>query len=94
MDGVYEQKAEFKSVIELLSKFSTEELIEALKLKQDVQINDTTEETWAIKYDLTKVKKYCLLINNCNPAYIESYKRSLEFDQRMLERIYDGGCCE
>ncbi|HFK1722004.1 hypothetical protein CN300_19800 [Bacillus thuringiensis] len=90
MDGVYEQKAESKSVIELLSKFSTVELIEALKVKQDVQVNDTTEETWAIKYDLTKVKKYCLLINNCNPAYIESYKRILEVEQR----IYAGGCCD
>ncbi|NWK69746.1 hypothetical protein HWX41_11810 [Bacillus paramycoides] len=90
MDGVYEQKAESKSVTELLSKFSTEELIEALKLKQDVQVKDTTEETWAIKYDLTKVNKYCLLINNCNPAYIESYKRILEVEQR----IYAGGCCD
>ncbi|MDC2863854.1 hypothetical protein [Bacillus sp. BP-3] len=92
MDGVYEEKAETKSVIELLSKFSTDELIEALKLKKDVQVNDTTEETWRIQYDLTKVKRYCLLINNCNPAYIESYKRSLEVDQRMLKRIYAGDC--
>ncbi|MFN6790043.1 hypothetical protein [Bacillus cereus] len=90
MNGVYEQKAESKSVIELLSKFSTVELIEALKLKQDVQVNDTAEETWAIKYDLTKVKKYCLLINNCNPAYIERYKRILEVEQR----IYAGDCCD
>ncbi|MGR5996702.1 hypothetical protein ACT7DF_07300 [Bacillus cereus] len=90
MDGVYEQKAESKSVTELLAKFSTEDLIEALKLKQDVQINHTTEETWAIKYDLTKVKKYCLLINNCNPAYIESYKKILEVEQRL----YSGGCCD
>ncbi|MCU5039311.1 hypothetical protein FC702_32085 [Bacillus cereus] len=90
MDGVYEQKSESKSVTELLSKFSTEELIEALKLKRDVQINHTTEATWAIKYDLTKVKKYCLLINNCNPAYIESYKRILEVEQHL----YSGGCCD
>ncbi|MEN1934209.1 hypothetical protein AAIE21_01070 [Paenibacillus sp. 102] len=78
MDGVYEEKAEFKSVIELLSKFPTEELIEALKLKEDVQVNNTTKETWRIQYDLTKAKKYCLLINNCDVNYIESYKRYLE----------------
>ncbi|PED96037.1 hypothetical protein CON90_07210 [Bacillus toyonensis] len=89
MDGVYEQKAELKSVTELLSKFSTEELIEALKLKQDVQVNEMTEATWSVKYDLTKVKKYCLLINNCNPAYIESYRKILEVEQHL-----DSGSCE
>ncbi|PEN77538.1 hypothetical protein CN539_00680 [Bacillus toyonensis] len=90
MDGVYEQQVESKSVTEFLYNFSTQEFMEALKLKQGVQVNDTTEETWAIKYDLTKVKQYCLLINNCNLAYIESYKRALEVDKR----IYVGGYCE
>lgn len=90
MDGVYEEKAESKNTVELLSKFSTEELVEALKLKQDVQVNETTEETWAIKYDLTKVMKYCLHINNCNPVYINSYKRILEVEQCL----YSGGYCD
>ncbi|TKI39477.1 hypothetical protein [Bacillus mycoides] len=90
MDGVYAQKAESKSVIELLFKFSTEELIESLKLKKDVQFNRTTEETWSIKYDQTKVKKYCLLINNCNPAYIKSYKRILEAERCL----FAGDCCD
>lgn len=84
MGGVYEKKVEFKCAIELLSKFSTEEMIEALKLKYDVQVNNTTEQTWSIKYNLTKVKKNCLLINNCNPTYIESYKRVLEAECHLF----------
>ncbi|PEA85683.1 hypothetical protein CON71_34390 [Bacillus thuringiensis] len=75
MDGIYEKRVESKCTIELLSKFSTDELIEVLKLKEGMQINDTIKKTWSIKYDLTKVKKYCLLINNCNPAYIKGYKK-------------------
>lgn len=80
-NGIQEEKVEHKDVLEVLSKFTTEELIEALKQKEDVQINNTTKETWAIKYDLTKVKKYCLLINNCDVNYIESCKRYLEAEQ-------------
>ncbi|MGH0669290.1 hypothetical protein [Bacillus paranthracis] len=89
MDGVYEAKVESQSVIEILSKFSTEELVEALRLKEDVQANDTTEETCAVKYDLTKVKKYCLLINNCDVELVQ--RKRLQEAQRYL---YAGGCCD
>ncbi|MGM1444887.1 hypothetical protein ACS2BO_13275 [Bacillus cereus group sp. BceL305] len=90
MEGVYEQKAESKSVIELLSKFSTEELIEALKQKEDVQYRDTTKDTWRVQYDLTKVKKYCLLINNCDVELVQGILRLREAERQL----YAGSCCD
>ncbi|QWG81202.1 MULTISPECIES: hypothetical protein [Bacillus cereus group] len=59
---------------EVLSKFSTKELIEALKLKEDVQITETGEDAYKISLDLLKVKKHVLVINNCNPKLIEHAK--------------------
>lgn len=88
--GVRIEKVERKDVLEVLSKFSTEELIEALRLKEDVQANDTTEETCAVKYDLTKVKKYCLLINNCD---VELVQRNLRL-QEAQRYLHAGGCCD
>lgn len=71
MDGIYEEKVEGKSVTELLSKFSTEELIEALKQKEDVQSHDTNEEIYGIRFDLTKTKKHILVVNNCDVKLVE-----------------------
>lgn len=80
-NGIQEEKVEHKDVLEVLSKFSTQELIEALKIKEDVQVADTSKDAWRVQYDLTKVKKYCLLINNCDVNYIESCKRYSEAEQ-------------
>ncbi|HFJ9344237.1 TPA: hypothetical protein ACGW5N_005701 [Bacillus mobilis] len=88
MDGVYEQKAESKSVIELLSKFSTEELIGALAIKEDVQVHSTTEDTYKVSMDLMKVKKHVLVINNCDPQLVE--RRRMAFDADILR--FAGGC--
>ncbi|PES79063.1 hypothetical protein CN327_09670 [Bacillus cereus] len=63
---------------EVLSKLSTKELIEALKLKEDVQITETGENAYKLSIDLLKVKKHVLVINNCNPKLIEHQSRVLE----------------
>jgi predicted Rdx family selenoprotein len=76
--GVYEERVERKDVLEVLSKFSTKELIEALKLKEDVQIADTSEDTYKISMDLMEVKKHVLVINNCDPQLVEHQRRALE----------------
>lgn len=57
-----------------LPKFSTKELIESLKLKEDVQITETGEDAYKVSLDLLKVKKHVLVINNCNPKIIEHAK--------------------
>ncbi|WP_243523685.1 hypothetical protein [Bacillus pseudomycoides] len=78
MDGVRQDKIGFKDVLEVLSKFSTKELIEALKLKEDVQIADTSEDTYKVSMDLLQVKKHVLVINNCKPHLVEHCKRVME----------------
>jgi len=88
--GVQIEKVEQKDVVEVLSRFSTKELIEALKQKEDVQIADTSEDTWRVQYDLTKVKKYCLLINNCDVELVQGIWRLQEAERQ----IYAGGCCD
>jgi len=75
---------------EVLSKFSTEELVEALKLKEDVQIADTSEDTYKVSMDLMKVKKHVLVINNCNPQLVEHRRRVL--DAEMIR--FAGSCCD
>ncbi|PFL18904.1 hypothetical protein COJ07_17720 [Bacillus cereus] len=44
-NGICLETVEYKEVLEILSKFSTEELIEALKQKEDVQAHETTDDT-------------------------------------------------
>lgn len=71
MDGVYKEKVSPEDVLKVLSKFSTEELTEALKLKEDIQIVDTSSSVYMVSMDLFKVKKHVLLINNCNKELVE-----------------------
>ncbi|WP_242300274.1 hypothetical protein [Bacillus cereus group sp. BfR-BA-01448] len=73
-------------VEEALSSFSTEELIEALKLKEDVQVTDTSEDVYRISMDLMKVKKHVLVINNYNPSVVEQRRREMD--------RFAGGCCD
>jgi len=89
-DGVDLKKVEHKDVMEVLSKFSTEELVEALKLKEDVQAHETTEDTHKVSMDLMKVKKHVLIINNCNPQLVEHRRRAL--DNEMIK--YAGVRCD
>lgn len=77
-----------KDESELLSTFSTEELVEALKLKEDVQIAETTEDAYKISLDLMKVNKHVLVINNCNPQLVERNRRIMEAERLF----YAGGC--
>ncbi|MED1093920.1 hypothetical protein [Bacillus paramycoides] len=86
-NGIREDKIEHKDVLTALSKFSTKELVEALKLKEDVQIADTNEDTYKVSMDLMKVKKHVLVINNCNPQLVEPQRRVLEAD---MIRFADG----
>lgn len=78
--GVHMEKVEHKDVLEVLSKFSTDELIEALNLKEDVQITETNEDTYKVSMDLMKVKKHVLVINNCNPQLVEHRRKALKAD--------------
>ncbi|WP_260985599.1 hypothetical protein [Bacillus thuringiensis] len=87
-DGVYSEKVEHKDVVEVLSKFSSEELIEALKLKEDMQIADTTEDAYKLSLNLMEVKKHVLVINNCNPQLVERRRRDLE-----VAMSYFAGSC-
>ncbi|WP_235676328.1 hypothetical protein [Bacillus mycoides] len=87
-NGVYTEKVERKDVLEVLSKFSTEELIEALTLKENVQITETDEDTYKVSMDLMKVKKHVLVINNCNPQLVERRRRALDADMVW----FAGGC--
>ncbi len=89
LTGVRMEKIEHKDVLEVLSKFSTKELIEALKLKEDVQIAETNEDTYTVCMDLMEVKKHVLVINNCNPQVVEQQRRVLD-----AEMIRFAGCCE
>ncbi|EOQ06897.1 hypothetical protein [Bacillus cereus] len=86
--GVHVEKVEHKDVLEVLSKFSTEELIKALTLKGDVQVHNTTEDTYKVSMDLMKVKKHVLVINNCDPQVVEQQRRVL--DAEMIR--FAGGC--
>ncbi|MGE6541210.1 hypothetical protein [Bacillus luti] len=86
--GVNIEKVEHKDILEVLSKFSTEELIEALTLKVDVQITRTDEEAYKVSMDLMKVKKHVLVINNCNPQLVERRRRALDADTLW----FAGGC--
>ncbi|WP_257208198.1 hypothetical protein [Bacillus cereus] len=70
-NGIQEEKINRKDVLEVLSKFSTKELIEALELREDVQVVDTDENVYKVSMDLFKVKKHVLLINNCNTELVE-----------------------
>ncbi|MED0945394.1 hypothetical protein [Bacillus mycoides] len=75
---------------EVLSKFSTEELIEVLTLKEDVQVHNTTEDTYKVSMNLMEVKKHVLVINNCNPQLVEHRRRVL--DAEMIR--FAGSCCD
>ncbi|ACJ81405.1 MULTISPECIES: hypothetical protein [Bacillus] len=90
MNGTLVEKIVHKDAVEVLSKFSTKELIEALKLKEDVQITDTSEDVYRVQYDLTKAKKYCLLINNCDVESVQGILRLQEAERQL----YAGGCCD
>ncbi|MDM5258867.1 hypothetical protein [Bacillus toyonensis] len=87
-NGVCLEKVEHKDILEILSKFSTEELIEALTLKEDVQITKTGEDAYKVSMDLMKVKKHVLVINNCNPQLVERRRRALDADMVW----FAGGC--
>ncbi|HDR7590431.1 hypothetical protein BW899_11100 [Bacillus mycoides] len=91
MNGMHAERVEGKEVLEVLSKFSSEELIEALKQKEDVKIADTNEDTYKISMDLMKVKKHVLVINNCNPDLVGHRRKMLE-----AEMIWFAGssCCD
>ncbi|PEV76354.1 hypothetical protein [Bacillus cereus] len=80
MDGVYKEKVSPEDVLKVLSKFSTEELTEALKLKEDIQIVDTDEDVYMVSMDLFKVKKHVLLINNCNKELVERQRKLLDIE--------------
>lgn len=88
LTGVRMEKVENKDVLEVLSKFSTKELIEALKLKEDVQIAETKEDTYMVSMDLMEVKKHVLVINNCDPQVVEQRRRV--FDAEMIR--FAGSC--
>ncbi|WIG29978.1 hypothetical protein [Bacillus toyonensis] len=86
--GVHIKKLERKEVVEVPSKFSTEGLIEALKLKEDVQIADTSEDTYKVSMDLIEVKTHVLVINNCNPQLVEHRRRTFEADMIRFAGSY------
>lgn len=88
--GVHMEKVEHKDVLEVLSKFSTKELIEALKLKEDIQVAETNEDTYKVSMDLMDVKKHVLVINNCNPQLVEHRRRVMEAE--MIQ--FAGRCCD
>ncbi|PFC53258.1 hypothetical protein CN297_09405 [Bacillus cereus] len=88
MNGTLVEKIVHKDAVEVLSKFSTKELIEALKLKEDVQVTDTSQDVYRVQYDLTKTKKYCLLINNCDVELVQGILRLQEAERQL----YAGGC--
>jgi len=90
VNGTLVEKIVHKDAVEVLSKFSTKELIEALKLKEDVQITDTSQDVYRVQYDLTKTKKYCLLINNCDVELVQGILRLQEAERQL----YAGGCCD
>ncbi|HDR7455161.1 TPA: hypothetical protein QCX53_005315 [Bacillus cereus] len=69
--GVYEERVEHKNLLQVLSKFSTKEVIQALKCKEDMQITDTNKDTYKVSMNLMEVKKHVLVINNCNPQLVE-----------------------
>lgn len=75
---IREDKIERDEVLAVLSKFKTKELIEALKLKEDVQICTASEDAFGLHLDLLKVKKYVLVMNNCNPQLVGYRKRLME----------------
>ncbi|WP_258397550.1 hypothetical protein [Bacillus sp. SRB_331] len=87
-NGVCIEKVEQKDVLGVLSKFSTEELIEALNLKEDVQVHNTTEDTYKVSMDLMEVKKHVLVINNCNPQLVEHRRRALDADMIRFAGSY------
>ncbi|WP_459503105.1 hypothetical protein [Bacillus sp. C1] len=87
-NGVYIEKVEHKDVLEVLSKFSTKELIEALKLKEDVQFVTTSDDDHGLSMDLLKVKKHVLVMNNCKPHLVEHRRGIMEAE--MIR--FSGGC--
>lgn len=53
---MYEERVEHKDLLRVQSKFSTKELIQALKLKEDMQITATNEDTYKVSTNLMGVK--------------------------------------
>ncbi|MEK4501174.1 hypothetical protein [Bacillus sp. FSL R12-0069] len=82
-NGIHEEKVELKDAIELLSKFSTKELIEALELREDVQVVDTDVDVYKVSMDLFKVKKHVLVINNCNKELVERQRELLDIETKF-----------
>ncbi|WP_259417650.1 hypothetical protein [Bacillus toyonensis] len=88
-NGVCLEKLENKNVVGVLSKFSTEELIEALNQKEDVQVYNTTEDTYKVSMNLMEVKKHVLVISNCKPQLVEHRRRVVDAE---IIQFADGRC--
>ncbi|PFL23316.1 hypothetical protein COJ07_06560 [Bacillus cereus] len=71
----------------VLSKLSTEELIEVLKLKEDVQVIDTSEDIYEVRLDLMEVKKHVVVTNNCNHQLVERQRRALQSEMNYFTGV-------
>ncbi|MED0983033.1 hypothetical protein P4T48_27025 [Bacillus paramycoides] len=80
MSGIHERKIDNAKVLDILSKFTTEELIEALRIKDDVHVVDTSEDTFKVEMDLFKAEKYNFVISNCNKELVDSRRKLMELE--------------
>lgn len=67
-----------------LSSFSTSDLIEALRIREDVHVPKTDEEVYRIEIDLFEAKKYTIVENNCDVELVKRRRASSNEELRNL----------
>lgn len=67
-----------------LSNFSTSDLIEALRIREDVHVSKTNEEVYRVEIDLFKAKKYTIVENNCDVELVKRRRDSSNEELRNL----------
>lgn len=71
----------------MLNKVSTQELINELRSREDVQFVNTEKLTTTVRLDLSQCLKYILVVNNLDD---EALAKSLQ-EMNMLLAIRAGG---
>ncbi|PGV06882.1 hypothetical protein COD81_15435 [Bacillus cereus] len=67
-----------------LSSFSTSDLIEALRIREDVHVPKTDEGIYRIEIDLFEAKKYTIVENNCDVELVKRQRDSSNEELRNL----------
>ncbi|OFC75871.1 hypothetical protein [Bacillus thuringiensis] len=67
-----------------LSNYSTSDLIEDLRIREDVHVAKTDAEVYKVEIDLFKAKKYTIVENNCDMELVKRRRASLDEELRIF----------